>query len=188
MNKEVLREKYKKLRKEVLDKKERDSLITRKVLLSEEYKKANTIAIYVSKEDEVDTKELIDSCLAAGKTVCVPVAFPDSRDMCFYHITSRSVLKKGPFGILIPEPTIRDLVFPNEIDLFIVPMVAFDRNNNRLGQGGGYYDTYLAKANGDTIGIAYDIQMTGDMVVEPHDVKVKKIITDNRESNSLQKY
>ena len=179
MNKEVLREKYKKLRKEVLDKKERDSLITRKVLLSEEYKKANTIAIYVSKEDEVDTKELIDSCLAAGKTVCVPITGPNQ--MLFSIIKSSSELtEEGIFKIGEPKLDVDRVVLKNEIDLFIVPVLAFDRNKNRIGYGKGYYDKYLKNERGYKIGIAYDIQMTSDIDTNENDICMDEIITERR--------
>ena len=180
MSKKELREKYKRLRKEIYDKDSKDQLITKKVLLSDAYKKANTIAIYVSKEDEVDTRELIRKCLEDGKTVCIPVVYPEGKDMTFYQIDSLEGLHLNQYGILEPDISVRNLVFSFDIDLFIVPMLAFDQEGNRLGYGGGYYDKYLKKSIGYKLGIAYDIQMAGVLDTEKTDVKMDEIITENR--------
>ena len=180
MSKQELREKYKRLRKEIYDKKSVDELIKRKVLLLDEYKNAETVAVYVSKEDEVDTRSLIQQMIDDGKTVCVPVSYPESRDMCFYRIKSLDGLVPNSFGVLEPTPKIVDVVFSSEIDLFIIPMLAFDQEGNRLGYGGGYYDKYLKKASGYKLGIAYDIQMAGSIETNDNDVPPDGILTERR--------
>ncbi len=69
----------------------------------------------------------------------------------------------------------------DEIDLFLVPGVAFDPSGTRLGFGGGYYDRLLTKAQKKPIlALAYEIQITANLPCEPFDIKIKKIITESR--------
>ena len=186
MNKKELRAKYKKLRKEIVDKEKKDKIITSKVLYSEEYKNAKAIGIYVSTQDEVDTTDIIKAALKDKKIVCVPVT--GKRQMLFSRIDSLDDLSEvNSFGIREPKVSVDSVVLPNEIDLFIVPMLAFDQQMNRLGYGGGYYDKYLKHERGYTIGIAYDLQMTNSMDVLDTDVPMKRIVTDIRLLDGLQK-
>ncbi len=181
MNKEELRNKYKNLRKGIIDlKKEYDALIMNKLLLSEYYEKAQTIAVYVSINEEVDTKEFIKKALNDGKTVCVPRII-NGKTMSFYSIKSLEEVKDvGNFGILEPKIDGDKLILPYSIDLFIVPVLAFDKDRNRIGYGGGYYDRYFEGIKAPKIGIAYDIQMVNSIEVCETDIKMDEIITERR--------
>lgn len=80
---------------------------------------------------------------------------------------------KGVYGILEPNG---ELVKKEDIDIIIVPLLYFDKYNNRVGYGGGYYDRYLADYKGITIGVAYDFQEVDKIDVKPTDVKLDYII------------
>ena len=73
-------------------------------------------------------------------------------------------------------------VSPEDIDLVIVPGIAFDRSGERIGYGMGFYDRFLKKIRKDTssIGLAYEFQIVDDIPSEETDVKVNKIITEKR--------
>lgn len=97
--------------------------------------------------------------------------------MNFYLINSLDELKKSSFGIL--EPSNQSKIINKEnIDLLIVPMVAFDSNHNRLGYGGGYYDRYLKNYAGKVIGLAFSFQQTEALPVESFDIPIKTIIDE----------
>ena len=68
---------------------------------------------------------------------------------------------------------------PDEVDLVIVPLVAFDENGNRIGHGGGYYDRFLKKyPRAKKIGLAYELQKIDEVPAEPHDVPLDAVITE----------
>lgn len=85
-------------------------------------------------------------------------------------------LELGSFHI--EEPTGENTVNPSEIDLIIVPAVAFDRDGSRLGRGKGFYDRLLADTKAATIGIGYDFQLVDELPVEAHDVPMNMVVTE----------
>ena len=86
-------------------------------------------------------------------------------------------LKTGVFGILEPSEDC-EAVPESEIDLIIVPGVAFDRQHNRLGRGKGFYDRLLSTLDVPKIGICYDFQLKDQIPAEPFDRKMDLIITE----------
>ena len=87
-------------------------------------------------------------------------------------------LKPGPFGIL--EPKVDGIEVPkNEIDLIIVPGVAFDKDKNRMGRGRGFYDRLLSTLNAPKVGICFGFQMIPQVPVEPLDKKMDYVITED---------
>ena len=66
---------------------------------------------------------------------------------------------------------------PSEIELIIVPAVAFDRNGNRLGRGKGFYDRLLQTTSATKIGVGYDFQLIEEIPAEPHDIPMDMVIT-----------
>ena len=91
-------------------------------------------------------------------------------------------LKEDKYGILEPTKDI-EAMNKNELDLVIMPGLAFDTNGGRLGYGGGYYDKYLQKIAGNLskVALAYDFQIVQEVPKEEHDIKVDYIITEKRE-------
>jgi 5-formyltetrahydrofolate cyclo-ligase len=84
-----------------------------------------------------------------------------------------------PGAFRIPEPPADlPLVSPDEVDLWLIPGLAFDRRGNRLGRGAGHYDRVLAGTRGRKVGIAWDFQVVEDIPAEAHDVPMDALVTD----------
>ena len=134
---------------------------------------AKTIGIYVSYKNEVDTHRLIKE-YCNQKNIALPKV--TGRQMNFYRITSFDELSKGAYGIL--EPKDHTFIQKDDIDLMIVPLVAYDDENHRIGYGGGFYDRYLNDYKGKTIGLAYKFQKVATINSEIHDISLDEIITN----------
>lgn len=177
------------IRKEVLakqaglskaERKRKSSRISAKLFSSPEFKRANVIMFYVSKEGEVDTSEMIKAALKSGKEVLVPVTLRKKRKL----IPSRLIdydkeLGPGPYGIPQPKAEYIRPVEPERIDMVIVPGVAFDKSGNRLGRGAGYYDRFLARVPKEVpkIGLAFDFQVFPSLPKSYHDLPVDKVFS-----------
>jgi len=173
--KEELRIEYKRIRRNINGKTEKSEMIRQKLKNTPEYRTAGVIAFYASLPDEVSTVGMIQSAFADGKTVCLPKI--GGGEMQFYVVTPQTKFTSGAFGIL--EPADGDLIFPAQIDLIIVPLLAADKENYRLGFGGGYYDRYLKQFQGDTIGICFKEQLSPvPLPHEAHDIPLKKILNE----------
>jgi 5-formyltetrahydrofolate cyclo-ligase len=145
----------------------------------EEYQNAQCVGFYVSSGHEVETHEMIRDCFQLGKRVVVPKCGDKEGEMSFCEIGSFEELAPGAFGILEPCDPVKKVDL-DEIDVLIVPGVGFDRKGNRLGQGGGYYDSILSlHPRAVTIGVAFSVQLVDNIPVESHDVKVDIIVTEN---------
>ncbi len=175
MEKDILRKKYLNIRKNIdqEDKKKYDKDIFNKLTKLKEFKNAEKILVYVSLKDEVDTIRIIDYCLKIGKKVSVPKCKGNTIE--FYNINSINELKSGSFGIKEPEEKNKTVDFNSSI--CIVPGIAFDRNNNRLGYGKGFYDRFLEKYRFLKIGLAYKECLCEDIDVNKYDIKMDLIIS-----------
>lgn len=135
------------------------------------YPGARVVLAYHPVGGEVDTLKMIERMRSDGKTVCLPA------------ITGKGVMEArrmdclvpGPFGIPCPEGPV---VAPEEIDLIVVPGLAFDKTCHRLGQGGGYYDRYLPKCRGIAVGLAYEYQIVDRLPLEAHDAQMDFVATE----------
>lgn len=151
----------------------KSNLIISKLKKHPDFINAKTIGIYVSFNNEVDTIALIQEIIKIKK---VSVPKTSHHNMDFYLIDSFKELKLGNYGIL--EPHNHRFINKDWIDLLIVPMVAYDKNNNRLGYGGGYYDRYLKDYHGSVIGLAFAFQQVKKLPVESFDLPIKTIIDE----------
>ena len=142
MTKDEIRKEYLKIRHNIKNKKEQSLSIINELIRKDYFIDANTIALYSSLEDEVDTTLLINMCILLEKKVCLPKVIDDTH-IEFYYINSIEDLVPGKFKVL--EPNTEELVNIKDIDLMILPGVVFDTYNNRIGYGKGYYDNYLSK-------------------------------------------
>lgn len=146
------------------------------VLKEEAWKETEVVYLYVSINNEVSTNELLNACFEQKKRVALPKVL--TRDeMAFFEIKNKKELLEGCHGILEPPLTCREMTEPG---LMIMPGVAFDRENHRIGYGAGYYDRYLC-AKGSfqffKIGLAYSFQVLPFFETEPFDKKVDKVIS-----------
>lgn len=133
----------------------------------------NRIGVYISMEHEVDTRRFIDWCLLNKKHVYVPKIV--NKQMIFIEIHSFDECSINKMGILEPytnSPT------SDEIELMIVPMLAYNERNYRLGYGKGYYDQYLKTSNAYRLGICFSVNFEPELFEQEHDVKLAQIFTE----------
>lgn len=141
------------------------------------------IMLYMSFGNEVDTFKLIEYCKKLGKSVIVPFCVSEGRKLVPTEIKSvENDLKRNKIGFLEPKKELLDSASTEDIDLIILPGLAFDRSCYRVSYGGGYYDRFLGKLNFSipTIGLIYDFQLIELIPMEEHDIPVDYVITDKR--------
>ena len=139
------------------------------------WKKAKIIGITISRFPEVDTYEIIRKAWEEGKQVAVPKCLPQSREMVFRIITEFHQLETVYSNLLEPIVELAKEVQGNEMDLLIVPGLAFTKEGYRLGFGGGYYDRFLTKFKGETIALAFESQIVAELPLDSHDLPIRKI-------------
>ncbi len=157
---------------------ELSALIIERLAQDPDFISANTIGLTISAFPEVDTKLLIERIWQEGKRAAVPKCIPKSRGMDFYIIDNFDQLEVVYMNLQEPQPAITQYAAPDEIDLMIVPGVAYCRSGYRIGFGGGYYDRYLTGFNGHTKSIAFDVQLVESIEVESHDIPVEGVYTE----------
>lgn len=139
---------------------------------------SDTLLTYVSSRDnEVDTIELIEAMLQQTKTVLVPVAEPEGV-LAWSRLYDLSVLEPSTFGILEPPEGSRKIVAPPAPSVAVIPGLAFTKKGIRLGYGAGYYDRFLRNYTGSKIALAYESQLFDDLPREPHDAPVGIVVTE----------
>ena len=159
------------------ERRKRSTLIKEKLFRSKEYKAARVILFYLSMEGEVQTDEMIEAALKKKKRVAVPMTFVKERKLICAELDNLKGLVLGPYGIRLPRK-IKEIP-AKEIDLVIVPGVAYDKGLNRLGRGAGYYDRFLKKvaAGVPKIGLAFKLQVLKRLPSLSHDVPVTRLIS-----------
>lgn len=159
----------------------RSAVIQKKLLSSEEFRVAKVVMTYVSLPTEVDTYTIIKEAMKQGKRVAVPYMEPASKTIIASELATIKDLEKGPFGIYQTKKGLEKRVPLREIDLIVVPAIAYDKENMRLGRGKGYYDKFLAcedLSSVETIGLAFRFQVVECLPHGPHDKSVHKVLTD----------
>lgn len=141
-----------------------------------------TIGIYVSKPEEVDTKRSIETLLQQNKTIAVPKVVGNTLE--FYKITSLNDVTPGCFDVL--EPITTERIQLTEFDVMIVPLVAFDAKHNRIGYGKGFYDSVLNEVS-YKIGIAYPEQEVSSILCNQHDICLDGILTVDKKMKAILK-
>jgi len=165
-----------------------------------EFKQARIIMFYVSTKFEVNTHDMIKKAIKLGKKVAVPVVSTDTSKAPPLKVTGGSAcarkgspvdkmdaslisgqwqLQSGPYNIRQPKEEHRNIVSPKELDLIIVPGVAFDDEGNRLGRGKGYYDRFLQEKSDKTrtLGLAFSFQIVNNLPFSRHDHPVEIVIS-----------
>ena len=141
-----------------------------------QWKEAKIIALTKSMEIEFSTKNIVTLARSQGKQIVVPITF-SNRQMRFAYWNPQTEFRKNPFGI--EEPIDPIWVNEEEIDLVIVPGLAYSKKGERLGFGGGYYDCFLSQGQYHTVSLAYMEQVyeTALWDVEKFDIPVEWLIT-----------
>jgi len=158
---------------------EKSNRIVANLLSLEEFKESKAIFLYISFGSEVNTHGLI-RLLFGKKRVFVPVVDKEKKEIFISELREWKELSSGAYGILEPKKEHIRKGNVKEVEIAIVPGIAFDEEGYRIGYGGGYYDKLLKKMDGGKIGIAYDFQVLKKLPHEDHDVKMDKIVTEKR--------
>jgi 5-formyltetrahydrofolate cyclo-ligase len=173
------------IRKEVLEKRDMltkvqveklSSEIHSNVLQWDKFINASTIMIYSNYKNEVITKGIIDDCFKINKRVVLPKSLKESHNILPCLVSSFEELIPGVYGIFEPDGS--KTIEKNEIDLVIVPGIAFDMNGNRVGHGAGYYDRFLNSYDGIKAGLCYDFQVVENAWPNEMDIKMDYLITE----------
>jgi len=157
--------------------------IKERLFISPEFIKAKTIMFYVSTKDEVKTESMIKYALELGKKVVVPISDLKKKTLHLSEIKDfDNELEPGAFNILEPKKDFLRPVSPEQVDLVIVPGVAFDENGDRIGYGMGFYDRFLSSLKRciPVIGLAYDFQIVDEIPVDDKDVTVNIVVTEEK--------
>ena len=143
-----------------------------KLMAHPRYLAARTVMLYCSLPDEVSTERLLDC--SGGKAVVLPrVTGPATMELCLYD--GPVSLSEGAFGIM--ESTGQAFTAYQEIDLAVVPGMAFDAQGNRLGRGRGYYDRLLPLLpRAYKIGLCFPFQLIGNVPTQPTDIAMDEVI------------
>jgi 5-formyltetrahydrofolate cyclo-ligase len=189
-NLDEIRRKKEAIRKEIIKQlREQDPSLrvqrSRKVqqilLSSREFQDSKVVMAYVSLPTEVDTRQLIKETLENGKRLVVPCIDAVRQTIIASELSSIDDLVEGSFGIHQPKDGPAKAISLEEIELIVVPGIAFDKKNMRLGRGKGYYDKFLANkgvSSSKIIGLAFKCQVVDSLPSDPHDVPVSRVITD----------
>jgi 5-formyltetrahydrofolate cyclo-ligase len=155
--------------------------IVNRLLSLPEFRQARCVLFYIAFRSEVETQPAIDHTLALGKTVAVPVATREPRALVPCRYSCAADLARTSLGVLEPKPECACPVEPDLIDLVVVPGTAFDPHGGRLGYGLGYYDRLLGSIpRALRVALAFECQLVGLVPVEPHDLPVDIILTEER--------
>ncbi len=172
MNKEEHRKLFKN-RLKLISKRKKEEVSLRLLNIFDDLKNKSVLS-FASMKTEIDLWPL-NLKLAANGNLFLPKVFEDK--LKIYKVTNISSLKKSTIGILEPNSTLSHETLINEIDIVLVPGLAFDKKNNRLGYGKGFYDRLLTKFKGEKIGICFKEQVNESIPVEPHDQKVDQLLS-----------
>lgn len=142
------------------------------------YRSANGILFYAPLANEVQIQKLMKKALAKGKVVSLPACDRRGNSMKPLVFNSMEDLAKGRFGILQPKSTRACEADTADIDLMLVPGLAFDKHGRRLGRGKGFYDTFLRKWAGKAvkIGLALDHQMLAKVPTTARDISMDFVV------------
>ncbi|MCG6893189.1 MAG: 5-formyltetrahydrofolate cyclo-ligase [Desulfobacteraceae bacterium] len=144
---------------------------------------ANIVLLYVGREGEVPTDNILRRCHDLNKVLVLPAFHAGSRDMTLMKVDHlKKDLKVGPRGVLEPDPNRCKIVPIDYIDIAIVPGIALDEKGARIGSGDGYYDRLIPRLSITTrkVALAFEEQIVPQVPMEPHDKHVDIIITDQR--------
>lgn len=153
-----------------------DAAIRSAVLQSPLYTKAETIFAYLGVDWEIDTRPLLEQILADGKRLCLPLCIGE-HEMALCQISSLEELVDGKYNIPEPPQSAPQLR-AEEADLALIPCVGADRKGRRLGQGGGYYDTFLARYQGATLLLCREAAVVEEVPVESYDLPLPCLVTE----------
>ncbi len=171
-------------RRDQADKDTVSQQITDRVMGLAEYESAGCVMWYVDVRDEARTRHALPATLESGKKIVIPYCVDGELEL--FHLESMEELETGMYKILEPRADLRDVeskrVDVKELDLILVPGVAFDDRGGRTGHGKGYYDKLLENAKAETplVSLAFECQMFDEIPMQDHDIFMDKVVTEAR--------
>ncbi|MDU8925222.1 5-formyltetrahydrofolate cyclo-ligase [Pasteurellaceae bacterium LIM206] len=157
-----------------------EQTVTRKALELIARRRAQHIALYLSFDGEISTELLIETLWRQGKQVYLPVLHPFCAGyLLFLRYQPDTVMKMNKFGIAEPALAVRNLLPLERLDIIFTPLVAFDKQGNRLGMGGGFYDRTLyhwQEKSFIPVGLAHRCQQLEQLPVESWDMPLFDIL------------
>lgn len=158
--------------------------ITARVMSMPEYKSAGCVMWYVDVRDEVRTRHALPDALASGKKIVIPYCVDGELEL--FWLESMDELETGMYKILEPREDLRNVaskrIEVTDLDLILVPGVAFDAMGGRTGHGKGYYDKLLENARAQTplVALAFECQMFDKIPMHDHDIYMDKVVTEEK--------
>jgi 5-formyltetrahydrofolate cyclo-ligase len=183
--KQALRERAFENRKAQENKDQLSRQILARFMALPEYTQARTVMFYVDARSEVRTRFDLPQALDSGKTIIVPWC-NEAGELELFHLTEMAELEQGMYKILEPRDDLRrrpeKQVAVADLDLVMVPGVAFDERGGRMGHGKGYYDKLLQNARPDCplVALAFECQIFPEVPMGSHDIFMDKVITEQR--------
>lgn len=177
--KTALRNSIKQVRSKVTDSYRNTSSnqICERIRALSQFQDAQHIALYHPINGEIDLTPLWIESKLTNKTYYFPV-LNDNSTLSFFPATPSTQFKKNKFGIPEPEINPELLKTANDLDLILMPLVAFDMRCSRLGMGAGYYDRTLENKNGCLLfGVGYQFQRVDFIAPDPWDVPLDAVVT-----------
>lgn len=147
-----------------------------------EYAAARTVMFYIDVRDEVRTRHALPDAIRSDQRIVIPYCVDGELEL--FHLESMDELELGMYKILEPKQSLRSVAAkrlqPTDLDLIMVPGVAFDRLGGRTGHGKGYYDKLLEHARSDTplVALAFECQLFPEIPCEEHDIYMDKVVTE----------
>ena len=176
MNKSQIRKNISKIRKKNFSKNYNLNFDYILKILKKKKPKEKIVGGYYPYNCELDAVKILEKLEIMNFKICLP-KINKNKQMDFFSWNSKEPLSINKFGI--PEPLSKKILYPN---IMLVPLLAFDKNLNRIGYGGGYYDRYLKKIKKIkdvlTIGLAYSFQKVKKIPTKQHDIKLDFIVTE----------
>ena len=163
-----------------LQQQQAEDSITQQALAFIEERNAQHIALYVSFDGEISTDKLIKNLWAQDKHVYLPVLHPfNPNHLLFLRYLPDTPMLKNKFGIWEPKLNVQNVLPLDELDILFTPLVAFDKQGNRLGMGGGFYDRTLQNWRNSSfipVGLAHQCQQVEQLPTEAWDVPLHQIL------------
>ena len=163
-----------------LQQQQAEDSITQQALALIEERNAQHIALYISFDGEISTEKLIKILWMQGKQVYLPVLHPfNPNHLLFLRYLPETPMLKNKFGILEPKLNVQNVLPLKELDILFTPLVAFDKQGNRLGMGGGFYDRTLQNWRNSSfipVGLAHQCQQVEQLPTEVWDVPLHQIL------------
>lgn len=155
------------------------NMIAEGFLSSQLYREAEALLLYYSVGSEASTERIISTALCENKKVALPVCIDTDGIMEFYFINDLSDTEAGMYGIKAPKSTCEKYT-EHKNSLCLVPALAFDTRGYRLGYGKGYYDRFLDKFDGVSVGICFEAMLEDILPTDKFDKRTDYLITDEK--------